>query len=237
MRTLSRSLVVGICAVALMSQPAAAAVEPPASLSPRASVAASAARDTTVRFLRFDHVRGYGSAAAVRGQVATTVNGQPRALTGVRVKLYRKVNGTTRWQYLKATRTSTSDTPRFRFRVRAVANAQYRATFSGNAKYRPSRAATKLFVFRHFDANLEDGSGRFHGRVTPDYSHRRVHLQKRSCARCGWHGVKSEKTGRRGHYSFKVGAPRHGRWFWRVSTAATTKYIRSYSGVFTTRLR
>lgn len=231
-----RFVLVGVCAVALLgAQQTATAAGSVGAASLQA--AAASRHDTSIRFLTFDHVRGYGSDTAIRGQVAATVGGSQGAVPGARVKLFRKIDGTAQWHYLRATRTTTSDYPRFTFTVRAVANAHYRAKFVGSSSYQPSRASTSVSVYRHFHATLEDGTGRFHGRVTPDYASRRVALQKRSCGKCSWHRVRSAQTGSRGGFSLTVGAPRGGRWFWRVSTPATTKYIHSYSGVFTTRLR
>ena len=104
----------------------------------------------------------------------------------------------------------------------------------GSTNYRASHNETTVSVYRHFDAQLEDGSGRFHGKVSPAYAHRTIYLEKRKCADCGWNRARTAKTGKKAKYSFKVGAPRHGRWWWRVSTPADTKFIRSHSAVFTT---
>lgn len=232
---LLRSALVGSCAAALLAMPTAPAAASPTALAPTAGEAGSR-YDTSVRFLGFDHVRGFGSKTRVRGQVAATVNGQQGAVRGVRVKLYRKINGTTRWNYLQTKYTTNSDYPSFTFATNSVANATYQVRYPGNSNLQPSRARTKVFVHRHFHAQLEDRSGRFHGRVTPNYGQRWVHLQKRACATCSWNQVRSTTTGDRGGWSFTVGAPRNGRWFWRVTTPASTKYIRSYSGVFTTEL-
>lgn len=232
---LLRSTLVGICAAALLTVPAPTTAASPAALAPTAMETASR-YDTSIRFLSFDHVRGYGSNTTIRGQVAATVNGQQGAVRGVRVKLFRKINGTTRWNYLQTRYTTQSDFPSFTFVANSVANAKYQVRYLGNANLQRSRARTTVFVHRRFHAQLEDGTGRFHGRVTPDYAHRSVQLQKRSCASCDWNQVRRTRTGDRGGWSFTVGAPRNGRWFWRVTTPATTKYIRSYSGVFMTRL-
>ena len=94
-----------------------------------------------------------------------------------------------------------------------------------------------MSVHRIFNPHLEDGSGRFHGRVQPRYHHKRVTLWKRSCASCGWHRVRHDRTSRRGHWRFEVGAPASGRFWWRASTPASARYTRSFSVVFTTQLR
>ncbi len=230
---LLRSTLVGVSAAALLGVPAPTTAASPTAQAPSTSEAASR-YDTSVRFFRFDHIRGYGSNTTIRGQVAATVNGQQGAVRGVRVKLFRKINGTRQWNYLQTRYTTKSDYPSFTFVASSVANAKYQVRYRGNRNLQPSHARTTVFVHRHFHAQLEDGTGRFHGRVTPDYGHQRVNLHKRSCATCGWDQVRSTKAGGKGGWSFTVGAPRNGRWFWRVTTPASTKYIRSYSGVFMT---
>lgn len=233
---LPRALLVGLSSVALLTLPGPAdAASPPASVPH--TVAATLRHDTSIRFLNFDHLRAYGRSTTIRGQVAVTIRGSQRAVAGVRVKLYRKLDGGSRWHYLDTRRTTTSSYPEFRFTASSIGNAHYRVRFAGNAQLQPSHRVTGVQVYRRISGRIEDRTGRFHGRVTPAYAHRVIYLEKRSCGTCGWRTVRTDHTGRRGHYSFKVGAPHRGRWYWRVSTPATTRFIRSYSGVFTTRLR
>lgn len=230
-----RAGVVGLFATALLNVSG-----PPASATPRVydtAAGASATRsDSSIRFLSFDSVRRYGSTTTIRGQVAATVNGTTGAVPGVHVRLFRKLNGSSSWVYLQKRRTTESAFPHFRFRVNSVGNARYGVRFRGNTSLRPSHNQTYVRVYRAITGRIEDGTGRFHGRVTPHYAHRRVHLAKRPCARCSWRRVRTDTAGKRGRYSFRVGAPSSGRWFWRVSTPRSTRFIRSFSAVFTTRL-
>ena len=78
--------------------------------------------------------------------------------------------------------------------------------------------------------------GSFHGFVRPKWNRRVVYLEKRSCAACNYHRVRSTKSGPHGYFRFVVPAPRSGRWWWRASTPATGRFIWSYSAVFTTQL-
>lgn len=233
--TFGRSMLGGLCATALLCTSAEVAAASPSTVEPT-GVTANAKNDTSIRFLNFDSIRGYGSDTTVRGQVVATVGGSQGAVAGVRVKLYRKINGTTGWHRLDTAHTTNSGHPRFHFVAKSVANARYRVRFDGNSSLQPSRNSTPVSVYRHFGARLEDRTGSFHGRVTPHYAHRTISLGKRKCGTCSWTQVRSHRTGDRGKFRFTVGAPRHGRWFWRVSTPATKKFIRSYSGVFTTQL-
>ncbi|MGH3506087.1 MAG: hypothetical protein ACRDO2_02650 [Nocardioidaceae bacterium] len=236
-----RTTLVGVTAAALLVTPAAATALAPADSAasgPTTQVApaTTAARyNTWVRFLRFDHTRPWRSRVHIKGQVAARVDGQRGALRGVRVTLFRQLDGRTRWVRLASTTTSRTDRPKFRFDVRAKANADYRVAFRGNARFQPSRAATHAAVHRIFNARLRDGTGRFRGRVQPNYGNKVIYLEKRSCANCGWHRVRSKRTSDRGYWRFKVGAPSSGRWWWRASVPGSTAYIHSISGVFTTQ--
>jgi hypothetical protein len=226
--------------VGLLGLPAAAIASAPSKgTDPRVCThgAVPTQRYTThVRFLSSDHTRGYGTPTAIRGQVIANVGAGSGSVPGATVRLYRKFDGTSSWTSLgQDSTTYPSSAPKFDFRVRSKANADYKVVMLATHRCKRSSNATSVSVFRHFNAKLEDVSGRFHGRVTPNYAHRRIFLQKRTCADCGWSAARAEKTGRHGHWSFMVGAPRHGRWWWRVSTPASTAFIASYSSVFTTQ--
>jgi hypothetical protein len=235
-------MVVGATAAALLVTPATATALAPtdsagAKVTTQVAPAAAASRyNTWVRFLRFDHTRPWSRQVHIKGQIAAWVDGEKGALRGVRVRLLRQLDGRKRWVELARTTTSRTDRPKFRFDVRAKANADYRVVFRGNERFQPTRGKTHVSVHRIFNARLRDGTGRFRGRVQPNYGNRVIYLEKRSCASCGWHKVRSNKTGDRGYWRFKVGAPSSGRWWWRVSVPGSTLYIRSISGVFTTEL-
>ncbi len=235
----ARSIIAGTAVAGLLGLPFVAAATAPAqgASTPPADAAPLAAgrHATDIRFLDFDHTREYGNTTVIRGQVAVPSLGG--AAKGVRVKLYRRLQGSSRWNHLDTRFTSHSSFPKFRFTAGSRANADYRVAYAGNNKLKPSRSSTGVSVYRRIRAKLEDGTGRFHGHIAPHYAHRTVYLDKRSCGSCGWHQVKSDHTGRRGRFSFTVGAPRRGRSFWRVATPASTKFIQSFSSVFTTRLR
>lgn len=230
------SVVAGVSSAALLSLP----IAPTGSAAPvsESQAASSTTRyDTSIRFLSFDSIRRYGTATRIRGQVVATTATGTGAVAGARVTVSRRLAGTTAWTKLGTSVTTNTKYPHFRFTAASVGNARYRVRFAGNSSLEPSRNQTSARVYRSITGRIEDGSGRFHGRVTPRYGKRWVRLEKRSCGTCGWHRVRTARAGPRGGYSFKVGAPRSGKWYFRVSTAATTRFIRSYSGVFTTRLR
>ncbi len=232
-----RSAVLGVTAASMLMLPGtvttAAADSSPTAASPVATAASR--HHTSVRFLSFDHTRAYGSTTSVRGQVIARIGGDNGSVAGVRVTLLRQLDGSSNWRSLGVDFTSRSGFPKFVFDVKSRANATYRAVYNGNKRLEPSSNRTSVSVYRTFSASLEDGSGRFHGRVSPHYAHKAISLDKRSCATCGWRRVSTARTGDKGVWSFKVGAPRHGRSFWRVATPASSKFVKSYSGVFTTQ--
>ncbi len=223
--------------VATMQRASTAVASTPASPTAPGQASAAGRYNTNVRFLNFDHIHRFGTTARIRGQVVAKVGERRGAVAGVRVTLHRKLNGSNRWVRLDADRTNHRARPSFTFRTRAQTNASYRVVFGGNARLQRSQSVTGVAVHRAFNARLEDGSGRFHGRVAPRYGHRTIYLEKRNCSSCSWGRITTATTSDRGRYSFKVGAPRTGRYYWRLQTPRTVKYVRSYSGIFTTERR
>jgi hypothetical protein len=230
-----RTILAGTCALGLLVSPLAARAATSAQPHAAAPQPAVTAARTSIRFLDFDRTRAYGSDVHVRGQLY--VPSQGGAVPDAHVRLYRKLDGHSHWAYLAMRRTSSGTYPKFRFAVTASANATYRVVFRGNPSFARSSGSAGVDVYRTFDASLEDGSGRFHGRISPRYAHHTVYLDRRRCGGCSWHRVSTDRTSARSTFSFRTTAPRHRKNYWRVSTPATTKFIRSYSSVFTTQLR
>lgn len=228
-----RPLLVGLTAAALIGLPGAATASAPASTTGAAQLGART--DTSIRFLDFDHTRRYGSLTVVRGQVATQVNGSPRSLRNARVELQRKLAGSSQFTTIRRDNTGRGDHPKFRFNLKTRSNATYKVVYAGNATYAPTNGVTVVNAYRKIKSTIEDGSGRFHGKLSPRYANKRVHLEKRTCAACGFEQVRSQKTNGKSKFSFKVNAPNNGQWWWRVTTAPTTQFIESSSAVFSTR--
>lgn len=205
---------------------------------PPAPAAEQAARRgyTSIRFLDFDHTRGWGQYAYIRGQVVGSKGDQRGALKRVHVRIYRKLDSQAKFHYLASRWTGTRPYPRFQLRTRALGNAVYKAVFAGNPNFQRSAGITRVLVHRSMTARLEDGSGSFHGFVKPKWNNRVVYLEKRSCATCSYQRVRAARSGDYGYFRFVVPAPRTGRWWWRASTPASGRFIWSYSAVFTTQL-
>jgi hypothetical protein len=234
MRSVRSILVAGVVALAVALPGVAIAQSAQSAQTPRSSATQAAKRHNTWIVFQFDHTRGYGTATVVRGQIAwKTASGQRASVPGgKRVKLFRKFATSSQWKSLGHQRTAGKG--RFAFKVRSKANATYRIVFGGNKTFQPARGETAVLVYRHFEAQIEDVTGRFHGRVIPGYGHKRLFLEKRPCADCGWHRARSKITGRHGHFHFTVGAPTSGRFWWRLRTPADARFITSYSAVFST---
>ncbi len=225
----SRSILVTACAASLLALPVAAAAVPHGA---GAATQAAHRYATTVRFLDFNHTKGFGSSLTIRGQI--TIPSLGGAIQGRPVKVYRRLDGRSHWRYLGTKYTSHQVHPRFKFPTAMIGNADYRAVFPGNAKLRRSSRTTAVSVYRHITGQVNKHA-QFHGRIAPHYGHRAVYLDRRPCANCGWHRYRSGRTSSRGTYSFKLNAPRHGAYYWRISTPPSTRFIISHSGVFTTR--
>ncbi len=229
----------GLTAVSTASpQPRDASTATPVAMSTsQGPAAALAARHrTSIRFLDFNHTRRWLARARIVGQVTAVVSGRRGAVKKVHVRLFRRAAGSSSWKYVARTRAGSGSSPKFVFRPEARGNADYKVVFRGNSKLKRSSATTTVLVHRAMRARLEDGSGNFHGTVRPKWVNRVIYLEKRSCATCSWHRVRSDRTGKRGHFRFYVPAPHSGRWWWRASVPAKLRFIRSYTGVFTTQL-
>jgi len=245
-----RILAASLTSVALLAAPgltgAVSAASPPRaaadqtltrdSSAPTALATLAARHRTSIRFLDFTHTRRWHTRARIAGQVTAVVSGRRGAVKNVHVRLFRRLVGSSSWKYVALTRAGSGSSPTFVFRPKAVGNADYKVAFRGNSKLRRSSATTRLLVHRDMRARLEDISGNFHGTVRPHWAHRVIYLEKRSCATCSWHRARSTYTGDRGHFRFYVPAPRSGRWWWRASVPPKTRFIRSFTGVFTTQL-
>ena len=231
-------LLVGLTALALLAVPLAISASAQASTltaSQSAVAAGAVSRETWIRYLDFSRLKGYGSTTAIRGQVAVRTPDGPRAVRDIPVQVYRRQAGSDVWRYL-ATRRTGSDRGIFVFRTDSVANATYKVVYRGGQVLARSADTARVLVHRSVRSTLEDRTGVFSGRVTPRYAHRDVLLERRTCGACSWQRIRSTRTGDYGRFRFEVGAPSTGRWYWRATVPASTRYIRSYSAVYSTEL-
>ena len=78
-----------------------------------------------------------------------------------------------------------------------------------------------------------DGRLSLRGRVE-DYSGRAVSVQRKACEACSWHRFDVTRTGKRGWFGSRIGAPSTGSTFWRARVAASDGYARSFSATWET---
>lgn len=129
------------------------------------------------------------------------------------------------------------------FTTPALANASYRVVFAGGS-YQGDPAAVLvpstssnlgLKVARDLGAKrkeLNGGKFRFFGKVRPNYSRKKIVLQKQ-LGKGPWRTIDSEKTTKRGGWAFIVHAlPRKGVVRYRTFTPKDKKFIKSYSATF-----
>ncbi|MGI8576855.1 MAG: hypothetical protein ACR2KG_02835 [Nocardioidaceae bacterium] len=222
---------------ALLALPVAAAAHAQPIAAPASTIPAAVKYNTAIKFLSFDHVRPYNSAITIRGQVLATVNGHQGSVANARVQLWRKWAGDSTFTYVKFATTSNGKYPQFRIDAITLANAQYKIVFVGNPQLNPSSAITTGSAFRLFHASIKPGKpyATISGQMSPAYAHGMVFLEMRTCTTCAWRRVRAKQTDGLSRWAFVAGAPPSGRYYWRVSTDASLKFITSYSVVFYTQ--
>jgi hypothetical protein len=60
------------------------------------------------------------------------------------------------------------------------------------------------------------------GKVTPDYNRKPIKVQKKVGKK--WKKFKTFKTSRSGKFSFKLPAPRRGKWTWKISVKGDASF-------------
>ncbi len=90
---------------------------------------------------------------------------------------------------------------------------------------------------REIDArivNVTDTQLQLRAHVKGDYDRKITHLMKKNCAKCDFKQVAKKRTDSTGHVRYNVGAPRTGRWYYKVRTPETRRFRTSYSATFYT---
>lgn len=230
----------GLLVAGLLGLPVAAtAGQPTSTAHHKQSVQAdrALARNTWVVVHPYHHNKLYGAHLKLSGQVRYRSHGSVFAAAGVKVRLLRRPNGSSNWKRIDSDTTSNTAKPTYSFGATARGNADYRIAFRGNSHLQPSRKTVPLFVHRKLPAKIVQVSPtdlQLVGHVIPKYAHKNVKLQKRDCTGCSWHTIRHQRTTSRSHFSFDIGAPRSGSWYFRVKTAASTRFAVSYSATFRT---
>lgn len=230
-----RTFAAAVLTAGLVVPTAPAAASPPASTASPAAVAA-ARLETRVTIHPYFRHQKYRESFRLSGQVRYRVGGSVYAAQGARVTLLRQPAGSNRWTTIGTDRTNRTDKPTYAFSVVARFNATYQVRFAGNTRLQPARAEGRVWVHRKVPSHTAQRSGglRLVGQVNPDWRHRRVVLQKRSCRTCSWHAVRRQRTSAESGFNFGLDAPRSGSWFYRVAVPRTTRYAVSHSASYRT---
>jgi hypothetical protein len=221
--------------VSLLGVPVSAEAAQPAQAA--ADSAKAHRRNTWVVVHPYHHHKRFGAHLKLSGQLRYRSHGSVFAATGVKVRLLRRPAGSHHWRRIGSDTTSHAAKPTYSFGAKTRGNADYRVVFRGNPHLQPSRKTVHLFVHRKLPAKVVQVSPtdlQLVGHVVPRYRHHKVKLQKRDCRRCAWHTIRHQRTTSRSHFSFDVGAPRSGSWYFRVKTARSTRFAVSYSATFRT---
>lgn len=108
----------------------------------------------------------------------------------------------------------------------SAANAKPAASSSGL-----SSAAGKALPKRNLNDNLVQRNGKLFmkGKVDPSYKRRIIVVQRKDCKSCGWHRVAKVRTSSTSRFSYQMGAPRKGAWFYRAFAKRYNGYGKSWS--------
>ena len=231
---LPRALAAGVVTAALLPVGSAGASPAPAQSG---EAAALARRDSRVTIHPFYHHQKYRQTFRISGQVRYSDAGNVYAKAGAGVTLWRRPAGSGAWSRVGRDKTSHTTKPTYAFRVRARSNSTYRVRFAGTKRLQPSTARTKVSVHRNVVSQMRKGNAgdlKLAGQIEPAWRHRAVRLVKRGCRSCSWHVVRRQRTGGRSRFTFDVGAPRTGSWYFRVQVPGTTRFAPSISATYRT---
>lgn len=112
--------------------------------------------------------------------------------------------------------------------VALVVPAASVATASTELAPKPTRAIDARIV------TITDTQLQLRAHVKGDYSRKITHLMKKNCKSCNFHQVNKKRTDATGHVRYNVGAPRTGRWYYKVRTPETKRFRTSFSPTFYT---
>jgi hypothetical protein len=159
---------------------------------------------------------------SINGAVTTTAGGSV-FYGSVALQVYSTKNPV--WTTIQTDDTAGSY---FFFDIKPDSNSLYKVVYSGITAsngdvYTPSESApvavgvVRKVVFKNPRSTL------IKGKVTPDYDRKPIKVQKKVGKK--WKKYKSFKTSRTGTYSFRLPAPRRGKWTWKISVKGDAHYL------------
>ncbi|MGZ4426853.1 MAG: hypothetical protein ACXVXC_11790 [Nocardioidaceae bacterium] len=131
------------------------------------------------------------------------------------------------------------------FDVPAKSNASFELVYDGGTYdlgttpidlAAATSAARTSHVYRNLNAHGLKRNGHlfYLGNVDPGYGHKTIYLQRKTCESCKWKAYGKQQTGANGSWSFRVGAPRTGRWDFRTWVPGDKSFVKGYgAGIYT----
>ncbi|MQA63258.1 MAG: hypothetical protein GEU86_17610 [Actinophytocola sp.] len=153
------------------------------------------------------------------------------------VALYARPVGWSTWKRVATGRTNSETVFRFASH-KPSRNTDYKVVYPGELIYAASSVTKRVGVRRVISSSMTsngDGTYTMRGSVAPKVSGKTVRLQRKTCSSCAWSTVKSTKTSSSSTWAFRVTAPTSGSRRYRVYTPADSRFLTSYSGVWTLR--
>lgn len=213
------------------------------------SVAKASAKDlegqpfaTRIQFWPgLDRTRVYGTDTVIQGQIMTNHGLGEGSWPGT-VTLERRFQGESAWNEIRTTHTVNDSTaPRWTFTVPTIKNSTYRVRFAGDvdAESHPYHLASfgdmKVTAFRKISLSLKSNTLAVWGKVAPNYSGKRMAVERKTCASCSYTKVRSIKVTAGSKYRTTLTAPAHGKWWFRLSTPTDQKFQKTITGTIVTR--
>lgn len=159
-----------------------------------------------------------------------TTDGSTAPYAGT-MKVQRKLAGSSKW-----TTVATSTGAYLYDSTKAVANATYRASYSGGSSgenvWSPSSADKSIKVQRKIDfKNVGNKKVVLSGKVAPKYKGK-VAIFKKNGKK--WKKFKTVRTNKKSKFRTSLPAPRNGKYFWNVKISGSKKFAPSQTGKFYT---
>lgn len=171
--------------------------------------------------------------------------GEDGWLPDATVVLQRRWRGAEQWHELAtATTTGEDGDGRYRFDVEALRNATFRVRYAGESRpdgadtvtFGDSTARVTSWVRRDLRTRIDEPAPDrvvLAGRVRPG-GRQTVQLVRKTCKQCAWTPSRQKPTDRTGRFRFRLGAPEHGSWYYRVQTPASPRFLETRSKTWRT---
>jgi hypothetical protein len=241
--------VVQVCArVATMAVLAGLGTVPTAGVLTAPAAAAAAGADSTTSTTAGISAKyaDYRQQLTITGTVLVEgPDGDSGWLPDAEVVLQRRWRGAAHWHKLgTATTTGRDGDGRYAFDVVARRNATFRVRYAGESRddgadtvtFGGSVARVTSWVRRDLRTRVDEPAPDrlvLAGRARPG-GRQSVQLLRKTCRHCTWTPSREKRTSRTGRFRFRLGAPEHGSWYYRVQTPASRRFLETRSKTWRT---